>query len=75
MSWKIVFNKFLKGFIVAVVVTLLTGAVTALTAFVPEGTTQVWLWKLLGPALIGAIIAGINAIKHWNDATTTEVKK
>ena len=74
MSWKIVFNKFIKGFLVAVIVTILTGAVTALTAFVPEGTMQVWLWRMLGPALIGAIMAGINAVKHWNDVTP-EVKK
>lgn len=74
MSWKIVFNKFIKGFLVAVIVTILTGAVTALTAFVPEGTMQVWLWRMLGPALIGAIMAGINYFKHLNDATT-EVKK
>ena len=67
MNWSYVWQKFLKGFVVAVIVVILTGAVTALTAFVPEGNVQIWLWKLLGPALIGAIMAGINAVKHWSD--------
>jgi len=67
MNWKIVFNKFLKGFIVSIVVVILTGAVTALTAFVPDGTAQSLLWQALGPVLIGAIMALLNAIKHWND--------
>jgi len=74
MKWSYVWDKFLKGFIVAVLAAILTGAVTALTNFVPEGTTQVLLWKALGPVLIGAIMALLNAIKHWNDPVT-EVKK
>ena len=72
MIWKKVFGKFVKGFLVALGIAILTGVMGGLQTFVPEGAVASMVWKALGPTLIGVVLAAINAIKHWNDPKPAE---